>query len=1023
MKRVSFISMLMFLSGIGITAQEATPAKIWQEYEKAYKRDKTTPLLDFSFAGYHHGESEVPVVEHKVFNVLDFGAIANDHISDREALLKAIDAAEANGSGVIYFPKGRYLFNTKEDPCDPINIENNNIVLRGDGAGVNGTEIYMAEPFRAPNPIEKWTSPILITFNGKSFANPISTVVKDSPKGTFSVELDQARSLRVGDWICLRLSNNSEEVIARELAPHSSKDSWTNLVYIGSQVYDYHKVASVKGNKVTFKEPLMREVRADENWYVQTFPHLKECGVEDIAFVGNFKEKFVHHKDDIHDGGWKLIKFDGVVNSWLRRCRFTDVSAAMIVKGSANVSVYDCVVTGNVGHHSIHSDGSSRVFLGGIHDMPAQWHSVGVTKHTMGTVMWRNITDANSCFECHASQPRASLIDHCESGFIRGRCGGAIQNNPNHLNDLVFWNFKETGSKGSKDFQFWPTDTEYFRFLPPTIVGFYGAGTTFDASQAGYIESIGAPVDPESLYEAQLKLRLGKLPKWLVALKQKVENKDFAGMISEVRTVNVSNTAELHAAVDQAKEGDQIILADGNYEDVQLIVNASGSFNRKLEIKAMHPGKVSFTGDARVEIRGNHILLSGIYFKDGDRNQKEWKSHGPGLVAIYGDYNEVADCLFYDFDDVSSAYITTSLNEAGHVSQYAHIHHCAFLEKQTLDQVINLNNTLKKTLDGEPGKPMYHRVSYCYFSNPKKKGNAGGGIRVGYWRKDYGRCLIDHNMFERQDSEAEIITSKCMENVYWANTFMNCQGTFNFRHGDKQVAINNYFFGTDKKKEYGGMYVWGSNHIIGANYFALPTTIASRGNAALYFNPGPEDSEHALAHTMLIANNDFMNNQGYDLNFYTKQVANRMESFDPKTVKFPYDLTFIGNAFFSELPRKTPLMNDPEGVANNIFWAQNTYNGIETGLNEAITGLDLDEKTTMRNDDSKFFLENATKASPALLTEKMPYRHIEGIDLDFYDLIVSGVALSPAYRHGVGPKWCKEYPGNYYKTVQVANPL
>lgn len=63
---------------------------------------------------------------------------------------------------------------------------------------------------------------------------------------------------------------------------------------------------------------------------------------------------------------------------------------------------------------------------------------------------------------------------------------------------------------------------------------------------------------------------------------------------------------------------------------------------------------------------------------------------------------------------------------------------------------------------------MYHRIDHRFFSNPKKPGNAGGGIRIGYYRKDTGRCIVDSYLFMRQDSEPEIVTSKPQENVYYS---------------------------------------------------------------------------------------------------------------------------------------------------------------------------------------------------------------------------------------------------------------
>lgn len=47
----------------------------------------------------------------------------------------------------------------------------------------------------------------------------------------------------------------------------------------------------------------------------------------------------------------------------------------------------------------------------------------------------------------------------------------------------------------------------------PSIVGLHGSKTTLNEENVGHLESLGTKVFPESLYEAQLKHRLGKTPK------------------------------------------------------------------------------------------------------------------------------------------------------------------------------------------------------------------------------------------------------------------------------------------------------------------------------------------------------------------------------------------------------------------------------------------------------------------------------------------------------------------------------
>ena len=136
----------------------------------------------------------------------------------------------------------------------------------------------------------------------------------------------------------------------------------------------------------------------------------------------------------------------------------------------------------------------------------------------MGTVLWRNVWGDDSCFESHATQPRATLVDCCKGGFMRFRQGGDEAQVPNHLDDLVLWNFESTTTQ-SGTFIWWDHASKWWKFLPPVIVGIHGQPVTFDQSQIKLESSNGIPVDPESLYEAQLRLRLGAVPTWLNSLK------------------------------------------------------------------------------------------------------------------------------------------------------------------------------------------------------------------------------------------------------------------------------------------------------------------------------------------------------------------------------------------------------------------------------------------------------------------------------------------------------------------------
>ena len=234
-----------------------------------------------------------------------------------------------------------------------------------------------------------------------------------------------------------------------------------------------------------------------------------------------------------------------LTDSWMRRVDFEDVSEACSITNCANVSAYDINITGNRGHAAIRSQGSSRVFIGAVTDLTkgyaitdagvpstslylenaGQYHACGVSKQSIGTVLWRLRWGDDSCFECHATQPRATLIDCCEGGWMRFRQGGDIAQQPHHLADLTIWNFHATttnkqGEPSDVDGKFkWWTGS-WWKFLPPVIVGFTSDyGQVFDETQVKRLNNPGGFVSPESLYEQQLRRRTGVVPAWLNSLK------------------------------------------------------------------------------------------------------------------------------------------------------------------------------------------------------------------------------------------------------------------------------------------------------------------------------------------------------------------------------------------------------------------------------------------------------------------------------------------------------------------------
>ncbi len=495
---------------------------LFQQFAAAQAEGKEAILLDFSYAGYAHGEQAVPVVDYPEVSVDDFGAKPNDGQSDRQALIEAIKKAEelaaSNSRGaVVRFSAGRYDLHTADEQSvkEPITIQSRNIVLRGCTDGSGRTELYMEYP-NEPNDNTLWNSNELIMFTypkaKKDEEVQLTTLTADAPRGSHTIQVASASGLSMGQRVLLKMTNNAPHVVAAEVAPYPVESEWTELPNEGVQVAEYHEIARVEGTKITLKEPLMHKVVANWGWTLHRHQHVVGCGVEHIDFRGNFKESFSHHLNALHDSGFRMVTMRRQVNSWMVDCHFTDVSEALSVMLSANVSVLGCSIKGNAGHSAIRSQASSFVLIGGCNDQAGQYHSFGVSKTASGTVLWRNVTVSSTSFESHCSQPRATLIDYAKSGFMPNHAGGDAALGPNHLADLVLWNFRQS-SAGGITFNLWQRNN---RFLKPIIVGYQGSNR-FLPEQVTADESHGKAVYPYSLYQGQLMLRLGYLPEWTLA--------------------------------------------------------------------------------------------------------------------------------------------------------------------------------------------------------------------------------------------------------------------------------------------------------------------------------------------------------------------------------------------------------------------------------------------------------------------------------------------------------------------------
>lgn len=497
------------------TTHAQSESKIWKDYVNGKAGKGFAELPEFSYAGYHNSEKPLPTVKHKIFNIADYGAVPNDNKSDEKAIRAAIAAAEKNKSGVVFFPPGQFIINDDNDPQTPITIRTSNIVLRGSGIGETGTTVFMKNDLPPKNPAKMYSCPFKLSFSPKKVKDKrLGSLKSPASKGSRTIEISKSTKVKPGDWVYLSIKSKSSELLKQEMCSLEVKPEWKKLAKGGIKITEIHQVEKVEGRIITFVEPLHCNLSGKE-WKLYSYRHLQEVGVENIHFSGNWKKRFKHHRSAQDDSGWSMLKFASVVNSWIKDSRISDVNRAVSINKSSATTVIDVKLDGNGGHNSVSVQRSTGILVARIDDTAKNWHASGVAGDGIGNVFWRINYDKNVCFETHASQPRNTLFDCVKGGFKVGHAGGAVSSLPNHMRGLVLWNYKEIGPPET-NFQFWPEKKKFWKVVPPIIVGFHGTETTFDKKQVAVLESLGKKVKPESLFEAQLKKRLGKVPTWLM---------------------------------------------------------------------------------------------------------------------------------------------------------------------------------------------------------------------------------------------------------------------------------------------------------------------------------------------------------------------------------------------------------------------------------------------------------------------------------------------------------------------------
>jgi hypothetical protein len=336
--------------------------------------------------------------------------------------------------------------------------------------------------------------------------------------------MDDASELKPGMRINLNAQMEVESANAREFfAPHKIPagvmGTAKNKDGMLTDIYELHEIASVDGNQVRFGEPIHLDPAYYENIAIYRITKtLEECGIEDLSLSGNFLMQYKPHGGSRYGEDFRMIDFNRVYNSWVRRVRISDFSSSISARLCGLNTFSDILLEGNSGKRPITINNSYGTLCAFVREYTGSHNGLGVGDSAAGTVFYR--CGQQRSVGANGNHPRATLYDLNEGRPAAARFNA--KGLPAHDKGLTIWNWKATAPG---QFDFWPAESQHTRFLPPVIAGLHGETFEIHDIETDLLafESPGKKTEPESLFEAQLEQRLGRLPVWLAETRDAFE--------------------------------------------------------------------------------------------------------------------------------------------------------------------------------------------------------------------------------------------------------------------------------------------------------------------------------------------------------------------------------------------------------------------------------------------------------------------------------------------------------------------
>lgn len=575
-----------------------------------YRRDERgNRLPDFSHCGYRGANRDVPNVGPRI-------VVSPNGQDDSKQIQAAIDyvaqlPANENGwRGAVLLNRGEF------NVSGQLRIQASGVVLRGHGAGKNGTTLRATGRDRRslirvlPDEHDE-----IVRANDRTFK-----IVDDYvPVGSNSVSLNSTEGLSVG---------------AQVQVTHPSSSAWIDTLGIDRlgwregtrDIRWLRTITAVSEKRIELDVPLTLAIdKTNCQATVQLVDdsnRLNEVGIEDVSLVSEFNKK--HPKDEEH--AWYGVHLQGVRDAWVRRVQFRHFAGGALMLGdkASRITVSDCASfdpiseIGGYRRHTYFTLGQQCLFLrcwteNGLHDFSVGHCAAG----------------PNAFVNCYAKNALGDSgpWESCATGVLYDN----VRIEGNDLNLANRWNSPPKAGWSAINCLLWQCQAANVRCENPPGGANWAIGLWATPAGDGHFSKLNEFARPISLYQEQLEDRVsGKAAKRVSPFLLNPVGATNPS-VEQANTFSSQSATAAQQLIDHIKKNWQIrrssIGSVPKLEDLNIPVQDLGAAHASFEIEVKN-GWLAANGQL---VTGD---LSIPMWWRGDLLRERAKAMGPAITRF-----------------------------------------------------------------------------------------------------------------------------------------------------------------------------------------------------------------------------------------------------------------------------------------------------------------------------------------------------------------------------------------------------